>query len=361
MNLLNLILIVLIITIQPFISFVNLYILNNGLVFIKPENLSKTELVEKFKELSSSKSLNDLKNIKNEDKKDGDKITFKNYLKSYYIRLSAFILKYKNLISFMNKIALFTILIKYFRKFKLMRIIIRIINYIFLSTFWIFIKDIYGLKEILAQIEFYWMEYVNLIHENKIYKTLVKIFHVVSDENKSEVIEDKSKVVENKSEIIKDKSETISKLNEIPSSGKELKNEKIVHDKTSGGNEKENWFQVNKYFWIGLSIISLSLICVYWDSISGLFNNIKPDDDGSTTTETPIFTSHEEEYKKYFKEIETNEELYDLDVIKSQDKGKAIDYSDVEKTQWGDSPTTPKASTSNLPKTHGIMIPISKK
>jgi hypothetical protein len=135
MNLLNLILIVLIITIQPFISFVNLYILNNGLVFIKPENLSKTELVEKFKELSSSKSLNDLKNIKNEDKKDGDKITFKNYLKSYYIRLSAFILKYKNLISFMNKIALFTILIKYFRKFKLMRIIIRIINYIFLSTF----------------------------------------------------------------------------------------------------------------------------------------------------------------------------------------------------------------------------------
>jgi hypothetical protein len=84
------------------------------------------------------------------------------------------------------------------------------------------------------------MEYVNLIHENKIYKTLVKIFHVVSDENKSEVIEDKSKVVENKSEIIKDKSETISKLNEIPSSGKELKNEKIVHDKTSGGNEKEN-------------------------------------------------------------------------------------------------------------------------
>jgi hypothetical protein len=160
MNLLNLILIVLIITIQPFISFVNLYILNNGLVFIKPENLSKTELVEKFKELSSSKSLNDLKNIKNEDKKDGDKkdgdkITFKNYLKSYYIRLSAFILKYKNLITFMNKIALFTILIKYFRKFKLMRIIIRIINYIFLSTFGIFIKDIYGLKEILAQIEFY--------------------------------------------------------------------------------------------------------------------------------------------------------------------------------------------------------------
>jgi hypothetical protein len=62
------------------------------------------------------------------------------------------------------------------------------------------------------------MEYVNFIHESKIYKTLIKIFHVVSDENKSE----DSKLVENNSEIIEDslKSETISKLNEIPSSGR---------------------------------------------------------------------------------------------------------------------------------------------
>jgi hypothetical protein len=82
------------------------------------------------------------------------------------------------------------------------------------------------------------MEYVNFIHESKIYKILVKIFHVVSDENKSEIFNDK--VVENNSEIIKDKSESISKLNELPSSGSELKNEKIIYDKTSGGNEKEN-------------------------------------------------------------------------------------------------------------------------
>jgi hypothetical protein len=27
---------------------------------------------------------------------------------------------------------------------------------------------------------------------------------------------------------------------DLPSSGSELKNEKIIHDKTSGGNEKEN-------------------------------------------------------------------------------------------------------------------------
>ena len=85
----------------------------DGLVLIKPENLTKTELVEKFKELSSSKSLNDLKNIKNEDKKDEDKITIKEILKSYYFRLSGFIIKFKSLIT---KLALFVILIKYFRK-----------------------------------------------------------------------------------------------------------------------------------------------------------------------------------------------------------------------------------------------------
>jgi hypothetical protein len=154
MKLLNLIFIVLIvlITIEHFISFVNLYILNNGLVFIKPENLTKTELVEKFKELSSSKSLKDLNNINKEDKKDENKITIRKFLKSYYLRLSALFLKFKNLIA---KIALFTILIKYLRKIKLMRFIFRIVNYIFLSTFGIIITDIYGLKEIIAEIEYY--------------------------------------------------------------------------------------------------------------------------------------------------------------------------------------------------------------
>jgi hypothetical protein len=78
-------------------------------------------------------------------------------------------------------------------------------------------------------------------------------------------------------------------------------------------------------------------------------------------TDSPIFLNHEEEYKQYFKEISTNEELYDLDVIRSQDKGKTIDYIDVENIKWEDSPTTPKASTSKLPETHGVMLPISRK
>src|SRR6266699_1180783 len=151
MNNLILILIILINLIEPFmvIEF------NNGLVFIKPENLSKTELVEKFKKLSSSKTLKELKNIKNEDKKDEDKISIKEFLKSFYLRLSGLILKIKNVIIFMNKIALFAISIKYLGKIKIMRIIFRIINYISLTTFGILITYIFGLKKIIEQIDYY--------------------------------------------------------------------------------------------------------------------------------------------------------------------------------------------------------------
>lgn len=358
MKLLNLILIILIvlINIEHVINLVPIF--NTSLVFIKPETLTKTELVEKFKELSSSKTLKDLK--KDEVNTDKNKITFKEFLKTYYSKISNFIIKYKN---FITKIALFTILIKYFRKIKLLRFLFRIINYIFLSTLGIFISDIYGLKEIIAEIEYYWMNYVNFIHESKIYKTLVKIFHIVSDENKSEVIEDKSKIVENKSELIEDLLKSKSNLNdsEIPSSGNELKNEKIVHDKTSGGDEKENWFELKKYFLIGISIVSLTFIYIYWDSISELIKNVKPDDSSSDGSKTPIFLDPQEEYGKYFKEIEINKELYDLEVIKAQNKGKSIDYLDVENTKWEDSPITPKASTSKLPQSQGVMLPISKK
>jgi len=61
-----------------------------------------------------------------------------------------------------------------------------------------------------------------------------------------------------------------------------------------------------------------------------LFKNVKPDDDGSTIDEGPVFLDYEDQYKQYFKELETNQELYDLDVIKDQNKTKVIEYSDVE-------------------------------
>jgi len=340
---------------------------NSSLVFIKPENLSKTELVEKFKELSSSKSLNELK-------KEDKQISKTDLFKSYFSKTLAFFLKFN---SILIKITLFTIIISYFKRFKLMRFIWSIINFVLLSMFGIALSDVYGFKEIFEYIKYYWMEYVNFIHENKFYKILVKIFNVfkesdVNSEKPSnqEINEVKSEKVSN-SEIVKNKESY-----DFPSSDRKFEIEKIGDTKNNWGNlentkineESNSPFYKNTYFLIGISFITLSLIYIYWDSISELFKNIKPDlgkddnENGSNTTETPVFLDPQEEYEKYFKELSSNEELYDLDVIRSQDKGKAIDYSDIEKTKWEDSPTTPKAS--NLPLNSssnlGVMIPISK-
>lgn len=358
MNLLNLILIVIIITIDPIMRIPNFAW--DGLVFIKPENLTKTEWVEKFKELSSSKTLKDLKK---ED--DEDKITTKELLKSSFLKLFTFFSKFKKLIM---KITLFSILIKYFRIFKLIRFIWSLINSVLLSTFGIVFSDLSGFKEIFAHIEYYWIEYVNFIHRTKIYKILIKLFNEIKeseDNSNLEINKVKSEKV-SKPEIIENKSESKinnSEINEFPSSGRELKEEKIVPDKTSWGNIQEKWFQLDKYFWIGLSIVSLTLIYYNWDFITQLFKNVKPDNDGSTTSDTPIFLDPQEEYNEYFKEISTNEELYDLEQIRDSNKGKTIEYTEVENARWEDSPTTPKASSSELPLKSdlGVMLPISKK
>lgn len=102
-----------------------------------------------------------------------------------------------------------------------------------------------------------------------------------------------------------------------------------------------------------------------WYKTFFFFSNLKkgkPDlgvDDSNTPENKIDIIDHQEEYEQYFKELATNEELYDLDVIRSQSKGKGIDYSEVEKYKWEDSPT-PKASMSRLPSEQTIMVPISK-
>jgi hypothetical protein len=40
--------------------------------------------------------------------------------------------------------------------------------------------------------------------------------------------------------------------------------------------------------------------------------------------------NYRKEYEKYFKEVETNEELYNLEVLKDQLKSKNIDYSGID-------------------------------
>jgi hypothetical protein len=55
--------------------------------------------------------------------------------------------------------------------------------------------------------------------------------------------------------------------------------------------------------------------------------------------------------------------LYNLDLIKDQISSGNLDYSDVNLEKWTESakssPSTPKPSTSKLPSTDTIMLPMS--
>lgn len=60
---------------------------------------------------------------------------------------------------------------------------------------------------------------------------------------------------------------------------------------------------------------------------------LRPDLGGNEGNTIPNIKDFTEEYNHYFdyhKFIETNEELYELEQIKSQDKGKTVDYSEVQ-------------------------------
>lgn len=84
----------------------------------------------------------------------------------------------------------------------------------------------------------------------------------------------------------------------------------------------------------------------------------KPDSGSNNQNTIPNITDFSEEYLDYFKEIETNEEIYDLETIKSS--SSTVDYSDIQLDKWTESPTTPKAGPSKLPAKEVLMIPISK-
>jgi len=83
----------------------------------------------------------------------------------------------------------------------------------------------------------------------------------------------------------------------------------------------------------------------------------KPDLGGNENSDSNLL-DYQEEYSNYFKELDTNEELYDLEVIRAQ--SNKIEYLDVENSKWVDSPTTPKASSSKLPSSQSVMLPVSK-
>lgn len=250
-----------------------------------------------------------------------------------------------------------------------------IVSSILFSIFGIVFSDVYSFKEIFEHIKFYWNEYVNFIHETKISKVLTKILKFFKEfnlekENVTEVkINSKSEIVENikKEELNFDISEDIkkeelnipsSKLRTSYSSSTESKiwnehdierNNKIDRSNIGDSSEVNREFFQNKYFFIAISIISVSLIYYYWDNISELLNIFrKPDPDNKTTydlreliinntlentSENTSPLTLKEQFQEYFKHRKsTNENLYDLDEIKLDiklDKSDVINYSDI--------------------------------
>ncbi len=277
---------------------------------------------------------------------------------SFWSQIIQIIKHFRNLIlglkGLFMKITLLSLIIKYFRKYKFIRKILLFFNWIILSLFGISIIDIYDSNLVLYLIE--------SIRSTHLYKVLIEIIEnkVEKIENKMENIEDKVKIIENK----------VEKNSEFQSNMRK-------NNSTTTGNQtsiKENqnnfgWFNkqeiINDYknYIFLLSLLGLlGLSWFFWDDIKPFLTTKKPDSGGNSDiiNNNPDIKDYPIEYAEYFKEIEVSQELYDLEVIKSENKGKSVDYSEVEIEKWNDSPTTPKPSFSKLQSDQSVMIPITK-
>lgn len=290
----NLILIILIIYIL-FLIFNNLQLsspgvqlpqgdhLNNSLVLMKPENLSKSQLIEKYKELSSEKTLD------NSNKSNENKSLITDLLKSYFWKLVKSLPRFYILI---GKIGLFSFLFKILKQIKVLRVILHGINSVILLIFGIAYSDIYGFAQLFDKISYYWDQYVVFIHETKIYKILVKILKGFKDEDlpvsKIEEITKEIELPENKitfkesEEEFLFSSESKNERNEITN----FENNKWDIRNTEKIESSDKPFYHNQFLIIAVSIISLSLIYHYWDNIYDFFvnflDNIKPDDNSDS-------------------------------------------------------------------------------
>ena len=109
-----------------------------------------------------------------------------------------------------------------------------------------------------------------------------------------------------------------------------------------GFNKQEiienNYFYKKLSILIGLVVLS-GLTWFFWDDIKPFLNSIKkPDlggiDDNDETI--PNIRDYETEYNNYFKTLDENMEIYDLEVIRSQTSTTTYNYSEIELDHWND-------------------------
>jgi hypothetical protein len=249
---------------------------NFSIVFIKPENLTKTELVEKFKELSSTKSLKELEVNKTEKK-----ISFKILFKSYYSKLISSFLK---IYGILVKLTLFSIILKILRKIKIVRLVWGLINSVLFSIFGIVFSDVYGFKEVFDYLKYYWIEYINFIHETRIYKVLEKILKSIKESDiKPSEVKPKSEVIE--SVIKKEVTETPSSFmttNNPSSTGSEISITESEDNIRRTNKQEIN----NKYIFLVSLFLLAGLTWFLWENIITFLSSKpdSPDSDGNIWT-----------------------------------------------------------------------------
>ena len=269
----------------------------------------------------------------------------------------------KDIISLFNglkglflKLTLLSLLIKYFRKYKFIRKVLFFFNWIILSLFGISIIDIYD-----SNFALYLIEWIRSTH---LYKILIEIL-----EEKVEKIETKLEKIESKVDKIETEEETKQFQNNLRKNYSTTTENQMSNEENKNNpwwiNKQEIDDNYRKYIIIFSLLILSGLAWFYWDEIKQILPSInkkRPDLGGNEGNTIPNIKDFTEEYNHYFdyhKFIEANEELYELEQIKSQAKGKTVDYSEVQLEKWTESPTTPKASSSKLPN-QSVMIPITK-
>lgn len=321
---------------------------NNSIFFYKLENLKKAELIDKIQEIDSKKHL---------EKSTINKLSLSEIRKLYFKKVIFLISK---MWTFLSKLTIFSIFLKVILNFKLMRFIWILFSSLITFVFGLAYSEIYGFKVIFDEIMNYFSYAIDYIHGFKFYHILTKILTSIKNVNE-ESIKDQTNTIESviKTEV-KETPSSFMTTNNPSSTGNEISvTENKVNNRWDNKQEVINEYR-NKYSILICLFLLAGLTWFLWDDIKLLLSSISPGkpDLGGNEDNKSGFLDYQEEYFHYFKELEVNDNLYDLEVIRAQ--SNKVEYLDVENSKWVDSPTTPKASSSKLPSSQGVMLPISK-
>lgn len=214
------------------------------------KNIKKDQLINKIQELQTESD--------------------KNKNKSLFLIMIDYLINYKN---WLLKLTLISYTILFIRKYSLFKKFWSIISMAFTFVFGISLYDIYGWN--------LFNEILNFIRQSWLYEYFSTLLTSKESNQEIKIIEEKENILLNKNKIEDNKEE----LENVTNRYWETEMDEISNIKDNRNNlrdyEIDKPFYYNKYFIIGLSIISLSLIYFFWENITDLFNKNKDIDPGS--------------------------------------------------------------------------------